>query len=103
MPLFDQAAFLPRAVGSLLAQDFPHWEAWILDDGSTDAALQVLPRLTGQDSRLHWTRWARNRGLGATLNTGLDRVRTPLVAYLPADDVWALGHLGALARTFGDP
>ena len=48
-------------------------------------------------------RWAANRGLGATLNAGLDALETPLVAYLPADDVWSPDHLAALLERLADP
>ncbi|WNV73726.1 glycosyltransferase [Geodermatophilus sp. DSM 44513] len=103
LPVHDQAAFLPRALESLLAQTWGDWTALVLDDGSPDpsavaAVLAALP-----DPRVRPVRWADNRGLGATLNTGLDALGTPLVAYLPADDVWSPDHLAALLGCLVDP
>ncbi len=103
VPLYGQAAFLPRALEGLRAQDIAGWTALVLDDGSPDAAA-VAEVVTGLgDPRVRLVRWADNRGLGATLNAGLDVVGTPLVAYLPADDVWSPGHLSALLDRLAEP
>jgi hypothetical protein len=103
VPVYDQAAFLPRALEGLLAQDTADWTALVLDDGSPDPSA-VEEVVTGLgDPRLRLLRRPGNHGLGATLNTGLDALRTPLVAYLPADDVWSPEHLTALLRSLAEP
>jgi glycosyltransferase involved in cell wall biosynthesis len=102
VPLHDQGRFLPRALGSLLAQDRTDWQAWVLDDGSTDGGLRRKGPWTG-DPRLRTTGWPGNRGLGATLNAGLDLAEADVVAYLPADDVWYPDHLDALLHALADP
>ncbi|HEV2106958.1 MAG TPA: glycosyltransferase family A protein [Thermomicrobiales bacterium] len=95
MPVFCQAAFVRRAVESLLAQSFQAWELLIVDDGSPgEIAGLVAPYLA--DRRIQYERLTRNGGLGAALNYGLDRARAPLVAYLPADDVYYEEHLASL-------
>ncbi len=102
VPGHDQAAFLPRALDGLLRQDLPGWEAVVVDDGSPDpdAVAAVVAALA--DPRIRLLRTAGNRGLGAALNTALDATSAPLVAYLPADDVWFPGHLGALLGCLAD-
>jgi hypothetical protein len=99
MPVFDQASFIPRAIGSLLAQEVPGWELVVVDDGSADDVRAALPG----DPRIVLLRHDRNRGLGAALNTALDRTCGDVVAYLPADDVWHAGHLAELLRLLDDP
>ncbi|PRY49987.1 glycosyl transferase family 2 [Geodermatophilus tzadiensis] len=90
VPVHDQAAFLPRALESLLAQEETAWEAVVVDDGSRE------PVAVPADPRLRLVRTADNRGLGAALNTALDGTAAPVVAYLPADDVWFPAHLATL-------
>ena len=90
VPVHDQAAFLPRALGSLLAQDRTDFECVVVDDGSTDGP--TVP----DDPRLRLVRHPDNRGLGAALDTALDATTAPVVAYLPADDAWDAGHLSSL-------
>ncbi|RBY82904.1 glycosyl transferase family 2 [Geodermatophilus sp. TF02-6] len=103
VPVHDQAAFLPRALESLLAQQVGDWTAAVLDDGSPDPdAVTAVVAALG-DPRVRLLGWPDNRGLGATLNTGLDALGAPLVAYLPADDVWSPDHLAALLACLADP
>ncbi|MBX6313637.1 MAG: glycosyltransferase [Isosphaeraceae bacterium] len=97
MPTFNQAAFLRRALDSLLAQTFAAWELVIVDDGSTDGTRDVLGPFLG-DARIRYYRHHRNRGLGAALNAALDRSRAPLIAYLPSDDVYHTDHLASLVE-----
>ena len=93
VPVHDQAAYLPRALESLLAQEETAWEAVVVDDGSRE------PVSVPADPRVRLVRTDDNRGLGAALNRGLDETTAPVVAYLPADDVWYPDHLSALLAT----
>ena len=95
VPVHDQAAFLGRALASLRDQQLTDWEAVVLDDGSRDDPLAAAGPFLG-DHRVRWLAWSGNRGLGATLNAGLEATSAPVVAYLPADDVWDPGHLASL-------
>ncbi|MBE2317668.1 glycosyltransferase [Solirubrobacter sp. CPCC 204708] len=87
MPVYAQAAFLPRALASLHAQDHTDWELVVIDDGSPEPVDVDGARLI---------RHVENRGLGAALNTGLDAAQGDVIAYLPADDVFHAHHLSTL-------
>ena len=101
-PVFEQAAFLGRAVGSVLAQTVAAWELIVVDDGSErdDPAAALRPFLTDPRIRLH--RLETNGGLGAACNAGLDLATSPLIAYLPADDRWDPWHLDLLLACLDD-
>ena len=46
MPTYNQAAFIRRAIFSLLQQTYLHWELVIVNDGSvddTDVSIQQTP------------------------------------------------------------
>jgi hypothetical protein len=102
MPSFNQAAFLLRALDSLLAQQEARWEAIIIDDGSTDATPELIrPYL--DDPRFFYERLDRNRGLGFALNQGLCRAVAPYVAYLPSDDLYYPEHLSSLLAALDGP
>jgi hypothetical protein len=94
-PAYGQAAFLGRAVASLLAQTLTNWELVVVDDGSPDATAAAVAPFQA-DPRVRLLRLPANRGLGAALNAGLEASGAPLVAYLPADDRWDPWHLEAL-------
>ncbi len=95
MPVFEQRAFIGRALASLATQTRIDWSLTIVDDGSRDGTVDAIaPWLA--DPRVTLVRLPENRGLGAALNVALDAVDAPLVAYLPADDVWYAEHLERL-------
>ena len=50
-PIFNTARFLPAALDSLLAQDYPHWECLLWDDGSTDGSGAVAAAYAARDPR----------------------------------------------------
>ena len=95
MPTYDQDAFLPGAVASLLTQTEPDWELIVVDDGSPGDTKAALGSAL-EDPRIHLDVLDRNQGLGAALNRGLDRAAGPYIAYLPSDDVYHAGHLASL-------
>jgi GT2 family glycosyltransferase len=66
MATYDRAATLPRAIDSVLAQDYPGWELIIVEDGSTDETRAVLDEY--RDPRILRVRYERNRGVAAAKN-----------------------------------
>ncbi len=101
MPLFEQEAFVRRAVESLLAQTLSEWELVVVDDGSRDGSAAAVDAHAG-DERIALVCLEENHGLGAALNVGLERAAAPLVAYLPADDVFYREHLRSLVERLED-
>jgi hypothetical protein len=95
MPTYGHAFFIRRALDSLFAQTFAHWELVIVDDGSPDDTAAAVATYLA-DPRVRYRRLERNRGLGGALNVALDMARAPLVAYLPSDDVYYAAHLATL-------
>ena len=94
MPVFNGADFLARAVDSLVGQALEEWELVVVDDCSLDDTALAVARF--DDPRIRYSRLSQNRGLGAALNAGLGIARAPLVAYLPADDLYFARHLQSL-------
>jgi hypothetical protein len=93
MPVHDGAAYLQAAIDSILAQTYRDLELVVVDDGSTDASADIVRAC--RDPRVRLERHARNLGLIATLNEGLDQVRTEYLARMDCDD---LAHPERLAR-----
>jgi glycosyltransferase involved in cell wall biosynthesis len=98
-PAFDVAGYIAEAVVSVRAQDWPATEHLVVDDGSTDGTGAVVEALAREPSgvALRLVRRA-NGGAAAARNDGLAAARGRYVAFLDADDAWAPGLLGALAR-----
>jgi cellulose synthase/poly-beta-1,6-N-acetylglucosamine synthase-like glycosyltransferase len=92
VPLYNKVATVRRAIESVLAQTYKHWQLVIVDDGSTDGGAEQIAGLAG-------ARVVRqtNRGVSAARNAGAALGDAPLVAYLDADDEWLPHHLEDLA------
>jgi len=85
MPVYNGEKHLVAAIQSILGQTFRDFELLIIDDGSTD---QSLARIAGfDDARIRLYRHEHNRGLVASLNTGLRLARGEYVARMDCDDV----------------
>src|SRR5688572_11335406 len=63
MPTANRRAFVARAIGYFLRQDYPNSELFILDDG-TDGVADLVP----EDPRVRYERIAPGRTLGAQRN-----------------------------------
>ncbi len=83
--MHNAATTVGRALESLQAQSEPHWEAIVVDDGSTDASASIVEKYAAVDTRVRLVQQP-NAGAGAARNTGLDRCRGDFVGFLDADD-----------------
>ncbi len=86
IPTYNRVSMLSRALASVLASVYPHFECIIVDDGSTDATDAFLA--TQRDPRIHVIRFSHNRGVSAARNAGVARATGQFVAFLDSDDVW---------------
>ena len=86
MPVFNAAATLDEAVGSLVSQTLHDFELVAVDDGSTDGSVERLRAFAAADGRVHVL--ARtHEGIVAALNAGLAVAAAPYVARMDADDL----------------
>ncbi len=64
----NYAQYVGRAIESVLAQSYPHVEACVCDDGSTDDSVAVLAEYAACDARVV-LRCQENGGQAAAWNT----------------------------------
>jgi glycosyltransferase involved in cell wall biosynthesis len=87
LPTFDRLAFLREAVESILAQTVDDWELIIVDDGSTDGTVAWLESLG--EPRIAIVALPHSGNPAALRNRGVARARSPWLAFLDSDDLWA--------------
>jgi succinoglycan biosynthesis protein ExoO len=88
VPAFNVAGCLERALNSALDQTIRDLEILVVDDGSSDATLEVACRVAALDSRVRVLRNERNLGIGASRNRAFDEAEGEWLALLDGDDVW---------------
>ncbi len=91
MTVHNGGGLLKASVESALGQIFEDFELILIDDGSTDGAIETVWHL---DPRIDCIRQG-NLGASAAAQAGLVHARAPLVAFLDQDDLWSPGKLGA--------
>ncbi|MHC4390302.1 MAG: glycosyltransferase [Planctomycetota bacterium] len=98
IPTYNRASFLLEAIASVLAQSFTDFELLVVDDGSTDGTRALLEAV--DDPRVRILHHDENRGISATVNTGIRHARGELVSRLDSDDLWVSdmlqGHVAVL-------
>lgn len=91
LPVHNGGAWLAEAVASVLAQSWRALELLVIDDHSSDGAVDRLPR---HDPRLRVLP-SPCRGIVAALNAGLAAARGGWIARMDADDVCAPERIAA--------
>ena len=100
IPTFNGADFIAEAIASIRAQSRPPVEIIVVDDGSTDATVDVVRKL-GADIILVCQ---ENRGVGSATSAGFARASAPVVATLDCDDLWAADKMEIqLSRLAAEP
>ena len=84
LPVYNGAATIGRALGSVFAQTFTDYEIVVVNDGSTDDTASVL---AVYGDRIHVVSQS-NRGLSAARNTGVRASSGDLIAFIDDDDLW---------------
>ena len=85
MPVFNAGKYLRAAVMSIINQSYTHWELIIIDDGSTDHAIQSLNDI--DDVRIKVIQDGVNKGLAARLNQIIDMANGDFIARMDQDDL----------------
>ncbi len=86
MPSFNQAAFIPAAVESVLSQSYPELELIIADGGSTDGTIEWLKQKCLSDTRLRFFS-ETDSGPADALNKALKKTRGTIIGWLNSDDL----------------
>ena len=87
--MFNSAATIKRALGSVFQQSFSPTEIIVVDDGSNDDGVAILMesfcavKVVSQ----------KNLGASAARNAGILSATSDWIAFLDADDIWLPNHL----------
>ncbi len=94
---FNQAAFLERAIESVLNQGYPNLEYVIVDGGSTDGSIQIIDRYR---EHLSSVVIEPDNGQSDALNKGFRLTSGELLNWLCSDDLLEAGALHRVAKAY---
>lgn len=95
-PTYNGEAYLSAALDSVAAQNHENIEVLIVDDGSTDATLEIIHAYR----RTLGIRMYRqnNRNWVASTNFALSQAAGKYVCFLHQDDIWLSGRLHCMSK-----
>ncbi|MEY2609194.1 MAG: hypothetical protein QOH31_7091 [Verrucomicrobiota bacterium] len=94
-PCLNRVQLIGAAIESVIAQDYPNFEHWIIDGGSKDGTLDLLKRYR------HLRVVSEvDRGVYDAMNKGIRLATGEIVVLLNSDDLLALGALSFIADIF---
>jgi len=101
IPLYNKAAYIRKAIQSVLDQTFKQYEIIIVNDGSTDNSLEVVRncQLSTVNSQLIDQ---RNQGVSTTRNNAIKLAKYEYIAFLDADDWWEPTYLEEMKKLISD-
>lgn len=105
IPLYNKAAYIEKAIQSVLSQTFREFELIVVDDGSTDDSLKKLRVLSyelreGKQEQYREIniRNQENQGVSVARNNGVKLAKYDYIAFLDADDWWEPTYLEEMKR-----
>ena len=86
MPAYNAAAWISRAIQSILTQTFSDFELVLVDDGSTDATPEIMTAVATRSSRV-CVEIRAHAGVSAASNYAMQIARGEYLARMDADDI----------------
>lgn len=89
IPAFNAAGLIDETLQSVRSQSHGNLDIIVVDDGSTDATVDVVHRHIALDSRIRLIEQA-NAGVAAARNTGWKSAKSDIISFVDADDLWSV-------------
>lgn len=97
IPLYNKAAYVGKAIHSVLAQTFTDYELVIVDDGSRDDSARIAAEaISGHDNCRLFSQ--DNAGVSVARNNGVKASQGDYLCFLDADDWWEPMFLEEMSR-----
>jgi glycosyltransferase involved in cell wall biosynthesis len=90
LPTYNRAAFIGKAIQSVIDQIYHKWELIIVDDGSNDRTNEIV--LLYKDDRIKYI-YQENKERSAARNNGIKSAKGNYICFLDSDDFYHETHL----------
>lgn len=96
-PSFNQAQYLEQTLLSVLNQDYPHIEYWVMDGRSTDESVEIIQKHA--DKLAGWVS-EKDKGQADAVNKGFRRASGEIIGWLNSDDLYYPGAIAGAVKAF---
>jgi len=96
-PSFQQSAYLETAIRSVLYQDYPASEYYVIDGASSDGSVEIIRKY---ENRLSGWISEKDRGQADAINKGFSRCSGDIFGWINSDDFYLSNTFSAVADFF---
>lgn len=96
-PSYNQGEFLEETIKSILDQNYPNLEYFVIDGGSSDHSVAVIQKYA---ENLDWWVSEPDNGQTSAINKGFAKSTGELLAWVNSDDILLPGCLYQVARYY---
>lgn len=97
---YNNGVFFKDCWHSIISQTYDNWEVIIVDDCSTDASLELIQQLVGNDPRVKIVKNIANKGCGYTKRRCVELASGLLCGFVDPDDVLETYALEVMVSAF---
>lgn len=99
IPTYNCAKYIVQAIKSVINQTYPIHKIIVVDDGSSDNTKQLVAKLSGKYSQIHYL-YQKNQGLSSARNLGIKHSQAKYIAFLDSDDTWVNNKIELQIKQF---
>jgi glycosyltransferase involved in cell wall biosynthesis len=97
VPSYNQGQYLEETILSIINQQYPNLEVFVVDGGSKDNSVDIIKKY---EQHLTWWVSEKDKGQSDAINKGFARVTGEIVTWLCSDDLFTEGALKKVANIF---
>ena len=99
IPSYNQGQFLEETILSIINQQYPNLEVFVVDGGSKDNSIDVIKKY---EQHLTWWVSEKDKGQSDAINKGFAKATGDIVTWLCSDDLFTEGALKKVAKIFSE-
>ena len=97
IPSYNQGQFLEETILSVVNQQYPNLELFVVDGGSNDSSVDIIKRY---ESHITWWVSEKDNGQSDAINKGFAKATGEIISWLCSDDLYTPGTLHKVAAHF---
>lgn len=98
IPSYNQGKFLEETILSVVDQQYPNLEIFVVDGASSDNSVDIIKKY---EPHITWWVSEKDKGQSDAINKGFAKATGDIVTWLCSDDIYTPGTLHKVAGYFG--